>query len=128
MYEEFNFRGLAMKKKVYLICPVRNCSEEVQKQLEDYVSDLESNDYEVHFPPRDCKQDQSGIGICETHREAMVNCDEVHFWWDKDSKGSHFDFGMAFMLQAFSDIKFVIAGDIEETPHKSYGNVIRHLS
>ena len=115
-------------RKVYLICPVRNCSEEVQKQLEDYVKRLEKLGYIVHFPPRDCEQEQSGIGICETHRKAMANADEVHFWWDKDSKGSHFDFGMAFMLEHFKTVKYVMAEDIEETPHKSYGNVIRYLS
>lgn len=114
--------------KIYLICPVRNCSEEVQKQLEDYVSVQEALGHKIHFPPRDCKQDQRGFGICDTHREAMVNCDEVHFWWDKESKGSHFDFGMAFMLEHFKPIKYVMAEEIEETPHKSYGNVIRKLS
>ena len=58
----------------------------------------------------------------------MVLCDEIHFWWDKDSKGSHFDFGMAFMLEAFKPVKYVMAEEIIETAHKSYGNVIRKLS
>lgn len=115
-------------KKVYLVCPVRNCSEEVQKQLEDYVLNLEEDDFEVHFPPRDVKQDQEGFGICDSHRKAMAECDEVHFWWDKDSKGSHFDFGMAFMLEHFKPIKYVMAEEIKGTSHKSYGNVIRKLS
>lgn len=115
-------------RKVYLICPVRNCSEEVQKQLEDYVLDLEANNFKVHFPPRDVEQDQSGFGICDAHRKAMAECDEVHFWWDPESKGSHFDFGMAFMLEYFKLVTYVQADVIEETPHKSYGNVIRKLS
>jgi nucleoside 2-deoxyribosyltransferase len=114
--------------KVYLVCPVRNCSDEVSRLLTAYVSKLEKNGYEVHYPPRDCEQNQSGIKICETHRKAMVNCDEVHFFWDPDSKGSHFDLGMAFMLEHFKPIKYVMAEEIIETPHKSYGNVIRKLS
>ena len=117
-----------MKRKVYLICPVRNCSEEIQKQLEDYVLDLEANNFEVHFPPRDVEQNQYGFGICDSHRKAMVDCDEVHFWWDPDSKGSHFDFGMAFMLEHFKPIIYVQADAIKETSHKSHGNVIRKLS
>ena len=117
-----------MKKKVYLVCPVRNCSDEVSRLLTAYVTHLENTGYSVHYPPRDCEQDQSGFGICDTHRKAMVECDEVHFWWDKESKGSHFDFGMAFMLEHFKPIKYVMADDIEATPHKSYGNVIRKLS
>ena len=116
------------KKRIYLICPVRNCSEEVHKQLEDYVKTQEDMGNTVHFPPRDCDQEQEGFGICDTHRRAMAECDEVHFWWDKESKGSHFDFGMAFMLEYFKPMTYVMASDIEETPHKSYGNVIRNLA
>jgi len=119
---------MSEKIKVYLVCPVRNCSEEVKKQLEDYVLVLETLGYDVHFPPRDVEQDQSGFNICDEHRKAMKECDEVHFWWDSESKGSHFDFGMAFMLEAFKPVKYVMAEEIKETPHKSYGNVIRYLS
>ena len=114
--------------KIYLICPVRNCSDEVNKALADYVGELEAFGNKVHFPPRDVKQNQSGDGICEAHRKAMGDCDEIHFWWDPESKGSHFDFGMAYMLSFMTDIKFVIANKLEETPYKSYGNVIRKLS
>jgi hypothetical protein len=127
MFEQFNYRGLIMRK-VYLICPVRNCSDEVQEQLEDYVRRLEQLGNIFHFPPRDVKQDQSGFGICNAHRSAMAACDEVHFWWDKESKGSHFDFGMAFMLEHFKPVVYVQAEEIEETSNKSYGNVIRYLS
>lgn len=113
--------------KVYLICPVRNCSDEVKTELAKYVAILEASGYDVHFPPRDVEQDQEGFGICDAHRKAMAEADEVHFWWDTDSKGSHFDFGMAFMLEHFKTVKYVIAGEIKETPHKSYGNVIVKL-
>jgi len=114
--------------KVYLICPVRNCSEEVSKQLNDYVEGLESNGYKVHYPPRDVDQNMSGRDICYAHANAMSDCDEVHVWWDPDSKGSHFDFGMAYILTVVKGIKFVVANNFEETPHKSYGNVLLELS
>ena len=115
-------------RKIYLVCPVRNCSDDVLKLLTAYVSKLEKEGYDVHYPPRDVEQEQSGFGICTAHRKAMLECDEVHFFWNIDSKGSHFDFGMAFMLGCFKPIKYVMAEEIIETPHKSYGNVIRKLS
>ena len=112
-------------KNVYLICPVRNCTQEVTDELDEYVKMLEeSGKYKCHYPPRDVDQDQTGINTCEQHRDAMQKCDEVHIWWDEDSKGSHFDFGMAFAL----DRPIVIIKDIEQTPHKSYGNVLNYLS
>lgn len=112
-------------KKVYIICPVRNCDEETRADLDEYVDFLESsNEYQCHYPPRDVDQSLSGFEICEAHREAMLECDEVHVWWDKDSKGSHFDFGMTFALNK----KIVLINDIPETPFKSYGNVLNYLS
>ena len=44
-------------KKVYLVCPVRNCSDEVSRLLTGYVSELEKEGYEVHYPPRDVEQE-----------------------------------------------------------------------
>jgi len=113
---------------IYLICPVRNCSDEVKEEIAKYVVDLEADGNKVHFPSRDVKQDQSGMRICETLGSVMYDCDEVHIWWDPDSKGSYFDLGMAFMLHIHRGMKFVMANEIEETSHKSYGNVIRKLS
>jgi len=116
--------------EVYLICPVRNVTKEQQLQLDEYVKNLESNKYNVHYPPRDVKQDQEGYSILAAHRHAMRYCDEVHIWWDKDSKGSHFDLGMAFMLRLFMPItlKFVVANDIQKTEHKSFENVMLQLA
>ncbi len=52
----------------------------------------------------------------------MHACDEVHVIWDPDSVGSHFDFGMAFMLQALRGVRIVLAAPVERTPTRSYGN------
>jgi len=118
------------KIEVYLICPVRNVTEQQQKQLDDYVKNLESNNYNVHYPPRDVDQNQEGFNILFKHRDAMRHCDEVHIWWDENSKGSYFDLGMAFMLRAFRPVtlKFVVANNIEKTEHKSFENVILQLA
>lgn len=115
---------------IYLICPVRNCSPEVARFADDYVHRLESRGATVHYPPRDVDQTDDGVGlaISQAHREAMRNCDEVHVLWDSASAGSHFDFGMAFMLQAWRDVPIVLASPVEPTPTKSYGNKLAAIA
>jgi hypothetical protein len=111
-------------KRIYLICPVRSCSEADRRFADAYVEQLERQGYSVHYPPRDVDQTDDGVGlaISEAHREAMLGCDEVHVIWDAASVGSHFDFGMAFMLRAWKQIPVVLARPVEPTPTKSYGN------
>jgi hypothetical protein len=111
-------------KKVYLICPVRGASEADRRFAEEYVAGLERDGVRVHYPPRDVDQTDDGVGlaISEAHREAMLGCDEVHVIWQPGSVGSHFDFGMAFMLRAWKKILIVLARPVEPTPTKSYGN------
>ncbi len=119
-----------MTKKVYLICPVRNADVTEKKQLDDYVDNLEAKGISVHYPPRDVDQTDDGIGygISDAHRKAMIECDEIHVFWNGKSIGSHFDLGMAFMLQKFKKIKFVIVNDYESTARRSYGNLLKYIS
>jgi len=115
---------------IYLICPVRNCPEEVSRFADDYVRRLEADGATVHYPPRDVDQTDDGIGltISQAHRVAMKACDEVHVIWDPRSLGSHFDFGMAFMLQAWREVPIVLASPVERTPGKSYGNKLAAIA
>jgi len=118
-------------KSVYLICPVRHCSDETMVAMDAYVKKLEDDDYKVHYPPRDVKQvDTTAHAICQAHVEAMRNVDEVHAWWDETSKGSHFDFGMAYMLNWMSAgaIKFVLANASKQTELRTYGDYYRFLT
>jgi len=50
----------------------------------------------------------------------MAQADEVHVHWNPESKGSHFDFGMAFALHK----PIHLINMPEKTLHKSYGNVL----
>lgn len=111
--------------KIYIICSVRNATEEQIAFAENYVRRLEHQGHEVHYPPRDTDQtdDGTGLNICISHRDAMEECDEVHVLWDKDSKGSHVDFGMAFAH--YKPIVYV--DNFATTPYKSYGNVIKAI-
>jgi len=81
--------------------------------------------------PRDVDQsDPHGIDICNAHADAMMDIDEVHVWWDKDSVGSKFDLGMAFILRRSSaNVKFRLINpeSCKITDHKSYENVMNWL-
>ena len=111
--------------RIYLICSVRNATDEQIQFAENYVKQLEEAGHVVHYPPRDVDQtdDGTGLNICISHAAAIRKADEVHILWDKDSKGSHFDLGMAFVL----DKPFVYVDNYETTPYKSYGNVIKAI-
>ena len=85
---------------IYIICAVRNASEIAVEQIRRDVKNLRQRGDVVHFPPDDVDQnDPTGQRICEEHLQAMIKCDEVHVYWDVDSKGSHFDLGMAYALE-----------------------------
>jgi hypothetical protein len=105
--------------KIYIICPVRNG---VPEGVAEYVAALESQGHVVHFPPRDAPQDDpTGNLICHVHREAMMESDRVDVFWDVNSKGSHFDLGMAYAF--FKPIKIVVVYQ-PDTEGKSYVKVM----
>ncbi len=108
--------------KIYLIMPVRMADPAVTKLAHAHMEALESRGDEVHYPPRDAPQDDpTGRVICETHRAAMLEADEVHIFWDVNSKGSHFDLGMAYALGK----KIVPWGITEpDPPGKSYWKAV----
>ena len=83
------------KKKLFLICPVRNAKH-------DYTSVVEALEqkYEVHWPKRDTnQQDTTGLRICKDNRQAIKDADVVGVIWDGESQGALFDLGMTFVLE-----------------------------
>ena len=120
-------------KKVFLICPVRNASEEASRRLRAYVEGLEAEGFSVHWPARDTDQDDPiGVRICLDNGLAVLAADEVHVWYDAASQGSVFDFGMLFMASQVMGRgkKIVIAnpGDVPSTEGKSFQNVLLALA
>ena len=112
-------------KYVYLICTVRMTNGEILPEVARYVESLESYGVKVHYPPRDVDQtDPTGFNICLAHREAMKQCDEVHVFWNPESKGSHFDLGMAFMLGKPVKVVHMYEPDVEG---KSYVKVMERM-
>ena len=108
--------------KIYLICSVRNADTQSVAEATAYVQELEAQGHVVHYPPRDVSQDDpTGVAICAAHLNAMQECDEVHVLWDVTSKGSHFDFGMAYAL---GKPLIPVRCEPADTPGKSYWKVI----
>lgn len=112
--------------KIHIICPVRNVSEEQQIEIDNYCFQLEKEGHIVHNPKYAVnQQDKTGYYICKSHLDSMKQSDRIDVFWDVNSKGSHFDLGMAFALD--KDIKLVktYQDDIEG---KSYVKVMRMMN
>jgi nucleoside 2-deoxyribosyltransferase len=84
--------------KVFIICPVRNATFEDKAVQREHVAVLEKQGHSVHWPPRDTDQNETGLHICQTNRDAIAEADEVHLFYTPGSQGTHFDMGMAFAL------------------------------
>jgi len=97
--------------EIFLICPVRKAGDAVNERIAAYVAELESGGDHVHWPKRDTKQDGDpvGIRICRDNREAMFVGDEVHVWYDLESRGSCLDIGMATVFDRTHPGQVVIA-------------------
>jgi len=113
--------------KIFLICPVRNASEEQKSKMEQYISGLEGLGHEVYYPARDTDQEDSvGYRICSDNTDAIWEADEVHMFWDETSKGSLFDLGVAFAYG--KDLVIANPEDIEPNEGKSFVNMISYWS
>ncbi len=123
------------KRKVYIICPVRNRSDGEEKKINKYVKGLEGRGYLVHLPYRDTNQnDEIGLRIVEEHEtQDILWADEIHIWWNPTSRGGLADFSQARIVRYFKpELKIVLINeaDIEVTRdgngkvEKSYTNVI----
>lgn len=85
--------------KIYIICSVREADPADTAFLRRGVKLLREEGHEVFFPPDDAPQDDvTGRAIIETEAQAIRDADEVHVFWDVNSKGSHFDLGIAYAL------------------------------
>lgn len=112
--------------KTFLICPIRNATNDEVKFCESVVIDLEKDGYVVHWPYRDTDQeDCTGLRICADNYHAIKNADVVHIVYRSDSTGSHFDLGMAFALG--KKIIPVVLPEFDKTK-KSFPNMIYEWS
>jgi nucleoside 2-deoxyribosyltransferase len=115
------------KINIFIICPVRNATEEQKNAIKSFISLLEEHGNKVYYPDKDTNQtDLIGYRICEDNRKAIENADEVYIFWDKNSQGSLFDLGMAFAYK--KPLYIINFNEVEETPTKSFANMITFWS
>lgn len=113
--------------KIFVICTVRNATEEYLKKLYDFVAQLEDEGNEVYLPPRDTNQEDSETGgyrICSDNLNGIINADIVYVSYNPASTGTHFDLGMAFALG--KKIKVFENFSTEQTNGKSFQNMMRY--
>jgi hypothetical protein len=115
-------------KDIFLICSVRNASEETLARQSDYVKSLEDSGHTVHYPPRDTNQKQRGLEICDENLRAMLNAQEIHVFYSPDSQGCHFDMGMAFVLSKITGKRIVVASNVPYGEGKSYPRMLDELA
>lgn len=140
-----------MKKDEFLIHPIREADKELTKKIKNYGNDLKRKNIKIHIPGEDTLQtgDPIGIRICTDNALAIIPAKKVRVWFDKDSSGSKFDLGMAFVLSVlFSKkrpllwriktiIKLFFIGEkiitlvnpdeVEPMEYKSFNNVLLAL-
>jgi len=84
--------------KIFIICSVRDATQEERDLLESYTKVMEQKGHKVHLPHRDTDQEATGLAICTQNAKAIQEADEVHIFYTSKSIGSHFDMGVAFGL------------------------------
>ena len=111
--------------KIHLICPVRNVTDEQQEEIDTYVEALRLEGNTVHNPKYAVDQDDAtGYNICLGHLTSMSSANRVDIFWDVNSKGSHFDLGMAFAMNKAVKLVKTYTPDTEG---KSYVKVILEM-
>ena len=114
---------------IYIICPVRDASQEQKEKLKAYKESLQAQGHTAYYPADDNPYedtDKIGYVICEENRRATIEADEIHIFWDATSKGTLFDLGMAFALN--KPLKIVNFDELVFTKGKSFTNMINKWS
>jgi len=106
--------------RIFVIGAVRNATPEFRAALEKHVAGLEAAGHKVHLPHRDTNQVALGSDICYENLMAIRDADEIHLFYTADSKGTHFDLGMAFAL----DKRLVVVKNVEYGPGKSFPRMV----
>ena len=118
------------RKKIYLICSIRDRKGKDKEIADAYVARLRSNGCLVHYPSEVPQDDLTGMRIMTKHRAGMEWSDEVHAIWSPTSTGSIGDLGMAWM--GYKPIKLVNKYEINKwlktNPGKSHTRWINEIA
>lgn len=112
---------MAKQYDYFLICPVRNASDEQKQLLLETIKKVERNGWTVYYPAQDTNQNDSiGYRICQDNLQAIKDSRVILLFYDKSSQGCLFDLGMAFALGK----EIVIVNHVEPTETKSFANMV----
>lgn len=94
------FKESPNKNKIFLICPVREATQEQKKWIENFVIEKLAQGYTIHAPHIHTTQVDlfGGYTICKQNAEAIATSSEVDIYYDQKSTGSAFDLGVAYAL------------------------------
>ncbi len=89
-----------IENKIFLICTVRNATDEQRKWIEEFVREKYNDGYTIHAPHIHTNQTDlfGGYAICKQNAEAVASSKEVDIYYDQSSTGSVFDLGVAYAL------------------------------
>ena len=122
----------AKNKNIFLICPVRNATEQEKTELQNLIQCYEDQNFHVHYPQRDTNQNPvvdgintGGYNICAENAKAIAEAQKVVAFYNKASVGSVFDLGVTYTLMKQNPMReFVVANDFEYNPNDVIDNKI----
>ncbi len=132
MEKEFNF-------DVYMLCPVRNATQEEKEFLKNYESKLEEKGFKVLYPITDTVQEDptGGYRIITEHCDEILSSRAVHVFWNGKSQGSNVDLGSSLIenrrrgldiiLMNREFVEVLVKEQKENGINKSYERVLLHL-
>ncbi len=112
---------------VYIVCPVTSATPQQTAAIRAYVEHLEADGHRVYWPARDTIQDDptGGWNVCEQNARAIMAADEIHVWWDRTSRGSIFDIGVAWALRMLGKSQRVVLANTFDVPEgKAFEKVL----
>ena len=115
----------SIDNKIFLICPVRNATEEQRKWIENFVSEKCNEGYTIHAPHLHTRQKDlfGGYAICVQNAEAVASSEEIDIYYDQSSTGSVFDLGVAYAL--YKPLKVLNKEKIEFNENDSIDNLVK---
>jgi nucleoside 2-deoxyribosyltransferase len=111
--------------RIYVISPVQTSTPENLARVKTYIEKMEFEGNAMFWPLRDVDQTLPLEKIAEIEIFQIRIADRVDIFWNKESKGSHFDLGVSIALD--KPLRLV-ESFLPDTPNaKTYEKVINHL-
>lgn len=90
------------EKNIFIICPVRKATKEQVAAIREYKKEKEQEGYNVFYPSDDNiheHTDNIGYKICVTNATAIGKSNIINIYYDSTSRGTLFDFGVAYYFE-----------------------------